>query len=164
MTITMPWQGTGSRRAVDEVARLRHQLAGAGHCIKGLRLQLADANEARDRANAKACRVGEAEARAKAAVQSLTEMRAELLELRAYRDNHEAIDVPAGVRDVDPGDQPTVPVNVKSLQERFTSGPVVSLHNSPQAADPTHVPGWVKPDTDTVELPALADRLVQGVA
>ncbi|MCT9092924.1 hypothetical protein N4G70_29230 [Streptomyces sp. ASQP_92] len=165
MTLTLPWQGTGSHRAVDEVARLRHELAGAGHLIESLRGQVDDANAARDRANEKASQYDEAVARADAVVEAMAEMQSELRELRAHLANCEAVTVPPMERDIDPGDHPTVPVDVKSLRERFASGPVVSLHHSPQAAvDPAHVPGWVKPDTDSVELPVHADRLVQGAA
>lgn len=34
----------------------------------------------------------------------------------------------------------TQEIDVRGLRERFATGPVVSLHQSPQAADPTHVP------------------------
>jgi uncharacterized coiled-coil DUF342 family protein len=162
VTITMPWQGTGSRRAVDEVARLRHELAGAGHLIESLRGQVDDSNEARDRANEKAGKYDEAAARADAAEQAMAEMQSELRELRAHIANCQSVTVPPMERDIDPGDHPTVPVDVKSVQERFASGPVLSLHHSPQAS-PAHVPFWVQPD-DTIEVPVPADRLVQEVA
>lgn len=34
----------------------------------------------------------------------------------------------------------TQEIDVRSLQERFATGPVVALHQAPLAADPTHVP------------------------
>ncbi|MFE4867648.1 hypothetical protein [Streptomyces sp. NPDC056682] len=164
MTITMPWQGTGTRRAIDEVARLRHQLAGAGILIQGLRLQVADAETARDKANAKAGRYDEAEARAAAVEQAMDDLKDELLELRAFKARTLAVTVPAWHRDIDPGEQPTEPIDVRSLTERFATGPVRTLHQSPQAVSPTHFPVCVVPDTDTVELPVLADQLAQGVS
>lgn len=48
---------------------------------------------------------------------------------------------------VDPGD-PTASIEYRTLRERFTAGPVVTLHRSPQAANPAHVPAWaLKPGT-----------------
>lgn len=164
MTITMPWQGTGSRRAVDEVARLRHQLTGAGILIQGLRLQVEDAETARDKANAKAGRYDEAEARTAAAEQAMGELKDELLDLRAFRARTLAVTVTPWQRAIDPGDQPTEPTDVRDLRTRFATGPVRAHHQSPQATSPAHVPAWVMPDTDTVALPVLADQLVQGTA
>lgn len=164
MTITLPWQGTGSRRAVDEVARLRHQLAGVGHLIKGLRLQVADAETARDRANAKAGRYDEAEARANAAEQAAAELKDELLELRAFKARTLAVTVQPMHRDIDPDDHPTEPtgINVQPLWDALRQhGPVIPVT---VAADPAHVPAWAVLDTGTVALPVLADRLMQGVA
>lgn len=132
MSITIPSLRRDKRaprhKAADEVARLRHQLQGAGFLIAGLRQQVTDARAAEDRANAKATRLDEAEAYAKAVEQ-------ELNELRAFKANATAISAPAGQRDIDPDDQPTHPqgIDVSELRDRFTSGPVVSLHHSPQA-------------------------------
>ena len=38
----------------------------------------------------------------------------------------------------------TQELDVRELRNRFTSGPVVTLHNSPQARRPDHVPAWAK--------------------
>ena len=40
----------------------------------------------------------------------------------------------------------TQEIDAREIQARFADGPVVSLHHSPQAADPAHVPSWAKPD------------------
>ena len=40
----------------------------------------------------------------------------------------------------------TQEIDAREIQERFADGPVVSLHHSPQAADPAHVPSWAKPE------------------
>ncbi|WP_159040023.1 hypothetical protein [Streptomyces sp. XY533] len=54
----------GQRRAIDRVAVLEHQLAKAEAGIRLLQQRLAEANTARDAANAKANQLGEALARA----------------------------------------------------------------------------------------------------
>ncbi|MFE3678794.1 hypothetical protein [Streptomyces griseus] len=55
--------------------------------------------------------------------------------------NANAITVPPAERDTSAvEDQATAPIDVRDLQARFTAGPVVSLHHSPQAADPAHIP------------------------
>ncbi|MFE3326831.1 hypothetical protein [Streptomyces sp. NPDC059176] len=40
----------------------------------------------------------------------------------------------------------TQEIDLRELQARFTSGPVVSLHHSSQATSPAHVPSRAKPD------------------
>ena len=45
----------------------------------------------------------------------LEQAAAELLALRAFKANVTAVSVPAGERDIDPGDQPTQPVDVRPL-------------------------------------------------
>lgn len=49
----------------------------------------------------------------------------ELLELRAFKANVTAIDAPAGVRDIDPDDQPTHPtgIHVTTLRDALGTGP-----------------------------------------
>jgi type II secretory pathway component PulM len=54
----------GQRRAVDEVTRLRAELDQERACSADLRRQRDEAQEARDKANAKANQLGEALARA----------------------------------------------------------------------------------------------------
>lgn len=118
MTLTLPGRRdkrTPRHKAVDEVDRLRHELAGAGHCIASLRQQLTAARAAEDRANAKAVRVDEAEARATAAEQQAAAMDTELAQLRAFKANVTAVSAPAGVRDIDPDDHPTQPIPVRTL-------------------------------------------------
>jgi hypothetical protein len=127
----------GRHRAIDEVARLRHQLEGAGHLITGLRIQLEEAHAAEDKANARAVRLDEAEAEADALTAENAQLRADHIDvgverqqreqaeqqlagaeekLRAYRaaeENANAVTVPqVGHRDVDPDDCPTEPVGI----------------------------------------------------
>lgn len=148
-------------RAVDEVARLRRHLAAADKCIRGLRLQVETANEARDWANAKAVSFDEAVSHAAACEQAMDEMRSELLKLRAHSANCQAVTVPAGERDIDPDDHPTEPVNVKTLWEALRQyGPVIPG----PVASAAHVPSWAVTADDTEPARVLADRLVQGVA
>lgn len=37
----------------------------------------------------------------------------------------------------------TQEIDVREIQARFANGPVISLHHSPQAKNPAHVPSWV---------------------
>lgn len=124
MSITIPGlrrdKRTPRHRAVDEVVRLRHELEGAGHFIAELQQKVTDAQAAADKANAKAGRVDEAEAYAKAA-------KAELAELRAFKANVTAVTVPAGHRDIAPGDRPTQPVRVRALWDAHGIGPVTTV-------------------------------------
>lgn len=58
----------------------------------------------------------------------------ELVELRAFRDNALAVTVPPMERDTSDGaDQATQPIDVREIQARFATGPVVTLNHSPQA-------------------------------
>lgn len=146
-------KGTGSRRAVDRVSELREESARlltflhqAGDEIALLRWDLTVATS----------RQGEAEelvVQLKADIGDLTDDRdtwkAEALALRARfgpqiaaEENAHKITVPRMVRDTSAfEDQATAPIDVRELRERFASGPVVSLHHSPQAVDPAHIPG-----------------------
>lgn len=64
--------------------------------------------------------------------QELQAQTAELMELRAFRDNATAVTVPPAERDVDPDDQPTQPIYVKTLREALGIGPVHAV------TDPGH--------------------------
>lgn len=120
MTITMPWRGTGTRRAVDEVRRLRHLLDGDKAHMAGLRLQVMDAEDARDRAVARANELAEADGRRVLAEQQMAAMTAELTALRQFKANVNGHDVEqVGHRDIDAGDAVTVPVKVVTLAEAF---------------------------------------------
>lgn len=139
-------------RAVDEVGRLREenhrlltQLVGAHDHIGVQEQQLADERAGRAGAERVArClsadldeRTGERD-QARAEVAAL---RAQLAPYLAADANANAITVPAAERDTTAfEDQATAPIDVRELQARFASGPVVSLRYSPQAADPTHIP------------------------
>lgn len=144
MSITMPRLRRDTRaprhKAADEVRRLRHQLDGAGLLITGLRQQVTEARDAEDRANAKAVRVDEAEARATAAEQQAAVMDAELQELRAFKANATATSIPAGHRDVDPDDQPTHPtgIHVQPLWDALNVGPVHAVTNPGQTTWGAH--------------------------
>lgn len=105
----------GRHRAVDKVDSLQRELAAARLLIDGINAQLADANEARDKANERANTLAEAEARAARLAEEAETLRAELAGLRSELANHRAIDAPAGHRDVDDDDQPTHPIDARPL-------------------------------------------------
>ncbi|MEU0783453.1 hypothetical protein ABZ341_18005 [Streptomyces sp. NPDC006173] len=68
---------------------------------------------------------------------------ARLAPFLAAEANATRVTVPQMVRDTSAfEDQATAPIDVRELRERFASGPVVSLHHSPQAGNPAHVPSW----------------------
>jgi hypothetical protein len=104
----MPRTRPGRHRAVDEVARLERELAGAQLLIDGLRIKVADANDARDKANERANLLTEADTRA-------GRLEAEVTVLRAALANARRVSVPSGERDVDDDDQPTEPIDVRPL-------------------------------------------------
>lgn len=103
-TRTLP----GRHRAVDKADRLERELAGAQLRIDGLRMQLADANAARDKANERANTLAEADVRAE-------RLETENQTLRADLANARAVSAPTGIRDIDPDDQPTEPIDVRPL-------------------------------------------------
>ncbi|MFD9463524.1 hypothetical protein [Streptomyces sp. NPDC060027] len=151
-------KGSGSRRAVDKVEELRDEntrlltyLHQAGDEIALLRWDVTVATS----------RQGEAEelvVQLKADADDLIDDRdvwkAEALALRARlapflaaEANANRVTVPPMVRDTSAfEDQATGPIDVRELRERFATGLVVSLHHSPQAASPVHVPSWAVAD------------------
>jgi anti-sigma factor ChrR (cupin superfamily) len=158
VTITMPWQGTGTRRAVDRLAiaeaenlRLTARQAEADRFFDQIMADNKDVHALWRYAEGKAASAEKVVVCQEATIRDLERQIRELEERLTVAVKADA----AGSR--------TQEIDVRSLTERFATGPVVSLHHSPQAASPAHVPAWVKSDTDTVELPVLADRLVQGV-
>lgn len=132
MSLTLPGilrkdARTPRHKAIDEVARLRHQLDGAGLLFAGMRLQVAQAEDARDKANAKANRLQEAEAHAEKAEAQMRAMAAELAELRAFHATATAVTVPPMVRDTTAGeDQATAPTDVRPVWEALGIGPVTN--------------------------------------
>ena len=71
----------------------------------------------------------------------IEELTAEVTALKAQLANATRVDVPPMERDTRHGaDQATAPIDVRELRDRFNAGPVVTLHHSPQAENPTHVP------------------------
>lgn len=71
----------------------------------------------------------------------IEELAAEVTALKAQLANASRVDVPPMERDTRHGaDQATTPIDVRELRDRFNAGPVVTLHHSPQAANPAHVP------------------------
>lgn len=138
MAITFPGFRTRTPRhkAIDEVERLRHQLKGAGLLIKGLRLQVEEAERALDQANTRANTLAEADSLRARAEQQMAATAAELTALRQFKANVQSIDVAPGVRDIDPGNEVTqpVPIVVKTLAEAFGQGRTNT--------SPGHVPAW----------------------
>lgn len=65
---------------------------------------------------------------------------AEAIRLQAALDNATSVDVAAGVRDIDPDDQPTQPMDMREVRQRFDTGPIRRIGVSPLAVDPAHIP------------------------
>ncbi|RCH70528.1 hypothetical protein DT019_03290 [Streptomyces sp. SDr-06] len=184
MTITLPWQGTGNytvegrlRRTERHLAEVRADnawlLAVKAATDDYFTRLVADRDDVYDAYKQMAKRAADSEIVASCAQSELETVTAdrerletEVRALRAQIANLTAVTVPAWHRDIDPGDHPTEPtgIDVRDLRTRFATGPVVSLHYSPQAVSPTHVPALAALDTDTVALPVLADQLAQGVS
>lgn len=151
-------KGNGSRRAADKVDALREENR------KLLDRQLAAddyfAILTQDRNDVYAAWEFAEQARQEAEMVAACiqaerdEWKAEALALRARfgpqiaaEANATRVTVPQMVRDTSAfEDQATAPIDVRELRERFASGPVVSLHHSPQAANPAHVPAWAVPE------------------
>ncbi|MGW5431848.1 hypothetical protein ACWET9_32315 [Streptomyces sp. NPDC004059] len=121
-------------RAVDEVARLRHQLDGAGIFIKGLRVQVADAELKLDRALAHQAEAEELVVQLQADKDELIEERDGLAEELAVlkrrfgpqlaaEANANAITVPPMRRDTSAiEDQATQPIPVLHLPDAAAAG------------------------------------------
>ena len=72
---------------------------------------------------------------------AIEELTAEVTALKAALANASRVDVPPMERDTRHGaDQATTPIDVRELRDRFNAGPVVTLHHSPQAANPARIP------------------------
>lgn len=146
-------------RAADKVAELKRQLKdqqaetvsafgqliGAADTIATLEADLADVRVKRAEAEqVVVCLAADLDERTEERDQALADvaaLRAQLAPYLAAEANANAITVPTAERDTTAfEDQATAPIDVRELQARFTAGPVVSLHHSPQAADPTHIP------------------------
>lgn len=111
-------RGHGRHRAVDEVIRLRTQLVPLLILICDLSRRLAVAVAGWDAANAKASRLGDAEARAAEATRQLQAQTAELLELRAFKANHTRVSELAA----HPAVAETQPIPVITLPDAASKG------------------------------------------
>lgn len=152
MSLTLGIRRPRKHRAVDAVANLRDenrrlltQVVGAGDVIATLEHQLADVRAKRaDAEQVVTCLDADLQERTEERDQALAEierLQALLAPFLAAEANANAITVPATVRDTSQfEDQATAPIDVRELRTRLASGPVVSLHHSPQAADPAHIP------------------------
>ncbi|MER6350574.1 hypothetical protein ABT186_01655 [Streptomyces sp. NPDC001634] len=124
---------TPRHRAVDEVGRLRHQLAGAEIYMAGQRVQIEDLEIERDNATERRDIAEKALTQAEAVIRLRDQRIAELE--RRLNVGVLAEAVVAKTQELD----------CRSLQERFETGPVRRLGASPLAAtDPAHVPAWVR--------------------
>ncbi|MFF7184659.1 hypothetical protein ACFZAR_05370 [Streptomyces sp. NPDC008222] len=120
-------------RASDEVGRLRHQLAGADIFITGLRAQITDLEQKRDDANERRDIAEKALAQAEETIR---------LRDRQIADLQRKVDVGVKAEHVI---AKTQELDLRTLQERFETGPVRRLGASPLAAThPAHVPAWVR--------------------
>ncbi|MFE7485550.1 hypothetical protein [Streptomyces sp. NPDC057552] len=129
----------------EQTSQAFGQLIGAADTIATLQQQLADIRAKRAEAEqVVVCLAADLDDRTGERDQAraeVTALRAQLAPYLAAEANANAITVPAAERDTSRfEDQATAPIDVRELQARFTAGPVVSLHHSPQAADPTHIP------------------------
>ncbi|MGC4925619.1 hypothetical protein [Streptomyces sp. DT117] len=152
MSFSLISRSKPKHRAVDEVGRLREenhrlltQLFGARDHIAVHEQQLADVRAKRAEAEqVVVCLAADLDDRTEERDQALAEataLRAQLAPFLAAEANANAITVPTSVRDTSRfEDQATAPIDVSDFRTRFTAGPVVSLHYSPQAADPAHIP------------------------
>ncbi|WP_181011132.1 hypothetical protein [Streptomyces sp. SM13] len=146
-------------RAIDKVAALKQQLKdqqaetvsafgqliGAADTIAILEADLADVRAKRAEAEqvvvCLAADLDDRTAERNEAREEIRQLHAQLAPYLAADANANAITVPAAERDTTAfEDQATAPIDVRELRARFAAGPVVSLHYSPQAADPTHIP------------------------
>ncbi|MFD9630139.1 hypothetical protein [Streptomyces violascens] len=161
MTITLPWQGTGSRRAVDQLAAvkqrntvLERRQTEADRFFQQITADNADVHALWQYAENKAACAEKVVVCQESVIRDLERQISELEERLSVAVRADA----AGSR--------TQEIDVRSLTERFASGPVRTLYHSPQAASPAYVPvpAPAPTDSDTVALPALADQLVQGVS
>lgn len=143
MSITTPWtRGKGAHRAYDRIAQLRdenvrlmNRQAAADDYFAVLMNDRADmyaawqhaehrANLADDIAESRLVAACKATERAEQADQQAADMLAELLELRAYRAEAEAVTVPPMVRDTSNGaDQATTPIDVRPLWNALNTDP-----------------------------------------
>ncbi|PJN00844.1 hypothetical protein CG740_23360 [Streptomyces sp. CB01201] len=156
MTITLPWRTPGRHTPEGRLHRAKQELAAARADIAALLEWRAAADDFFERIMADNADVHAlwqyAEDKSASAEKVVVCQQATIRDLeRQLRELEQRLTVAVKA---DAAGSRTQEIDVRSLTERFASGPVVS---------PTHVPGWV-PDTDTVELPVLADRLVQGAA
>jgi hypothetical protein len=134
-------QATAMEARLDEQAKT----------ICSLREQLDQAKAIRDDVHAKAGRVDEAEARARAAERQLAEQTEELVALRQFKANVNSM-----------SSQPLAGPKVPPA-DRFETGSPVRLGASPLAAtNPAHVPAWVRSEDDTVPVPAVQAEEVES--
>ncbi|QCX81170.1 hypothetical protein C9F11_37935 [Streptomyces sp. YIM 121038] len=136
------WRGTGSRRAIDEVRRLREevfQLRGflqqAGDELALLQWDLTVANSHLGKAELLVVHldadIEDLTKERDALQEEVTSLRQRFAAQLAAEANAAAIRVPPVYRDTsDPDDQATEPIRVLTLAEAFGS------------TDPTHVPAW----------------------
>lgn len=142
MAITDLLRPTGQHRAVDEVDRLRTENA-----------RLLEENTAADRtfaelhtwwqfAEKKAADAEKVVVCQDATIRDLRDqvaaMQGELREAQARLANATAVDVPAGERDIDPGDEPTQPIPTGEHwadPARTAAGPTVPVLTLHQAHD-----------------------------
>jgi small-conductance mechanosensitive channel len=118
----------------EQAAALAARFDGQARTIRSLREQLAEARQVRADVNAKAGRVDEAEARAADLERQLAEQNAELVALRAFRDNVNSVST-----------LPRHQAPVAPPADRFETGSPVRLGASPLAV------------TDTQPIPLLAE-------
>lgn len=146
MTITMPWQGTGSRRAVDRLRAVEAEKRQLEQRLADANRQIADlaAKQQQTYADYKF-----AQDKAASAEDLVVKLDADLDELRRRH-----ADLWGQIKTV----PPVVAVPVETPAEP-TPVEVLPLHKSR-----LRVPSWAPSDAEKTQEIPLADRLVQGVA
>ncbi|MEI5032481.1 hypothetical protein RB201_04580 [Streptomyces sp. S1A(2023)] len=129
----------------EQTSQAFGQLIGAGDRIAILEHDLAETRtqkaEAEQVAGCLDARLEKRTAERDQALAEVSRLRAQFAPHLAAEANANAVTIPSGFRDTTAmEDRSTAPIDVRELRNRFTVGPVVSLHHSPLAADPTHIP------------------------
>lgn len=136
MSLSLPrLRGTGQHRGKTP-AQLRRELDQATCDLVAMATRLLEVTEERNELEAQLDETG---IELSVVRRHLETARQELTAVKARLANATAVSVPAGHRDVDPDDRPTVPV---PLWQAPIAGPVITTSGS---SNPAHVPSWAKP-------------------
>lgn len=131
MSLSLPrLRGTGQHRGKTP-AQLRRELDQATCDLVAMATRLLEVTEERNELEAQLDETGIELSGVRLDLETATE---ELTAVKAQLANATAVSVPAGRRDVDPGDQPTQPIPVLTLQQAHGIGPVVPVRDPGQTS------------------------------